>query len=78
MSGLTEDGRILLYLLKIMGVSGRQLLKDEMMERVATEPEAKKLLDAINTMERALGQLDRMTPDERKLLGFAPYPAEDK
>ena len=66
---MNEDAMILLYLLKILGPTGRQILKEMMMERVATELEAGKLLKAINKMEMALGQLDRMTDDERRKLG---------
>lgn len=72
MSRLTEDGVVLLYLLRIMGEKGRRILKEDLLNRVATEPEAKKLLDAINTMERAWGQLGRMTPEERKQLTETP------
>lgn len=70
MSELTEDGLILLYLLKILGPTGRQILKDDMMERCTAgdDPFAHKLLLAINKIERGLAQLAKMTPAEKEAL----------
>ena len=71
---MNEDTKILMYLLKILGPSGRQFLKDEMLERVTHEPKAGKLLNAINKIEMALGQLDRMSEEERMRKGLPPRP----
>jgi hypothetical protein len=46
----TEEAHF--YLLAIIGAEGRQILKDDLMERVADEPEAHLLLETINTYEQ--------------------------
>lgn len=74
----SEDTRILMYLLKILGPIGRQHLKNEMMIRAVTEPEAGPLLKVINKLERALGQLARMSDEERVLAGLNTTEAEDE
>jgi len=47
------------YLLAIIGAEGRQILKDDLMERVADEPEANLLLESINVYERLTAQARR-------------------
>ena len=69
---LSEDTLILIYLLKILGPRGRLHLKEEMMARIETEPEAHKLLTAINRIERGLSQIARMTDEERESKGLPP------
>ena len=75
---MKDAERTLLYLLKIFGPTGRQTLKDEMMERVATDGKvAHDLLEAINKLECGLGQLDRMSNDERQRLGLPLHTATE-
>jgi hypothetical protein len=63
----------LLYLLHLLSPMGRQAIKDYLMEHIASEaPEARNLLDAINMFERTMGQLERMSDEERKRLGLPP------
>ena len=72
MNDMHEDTKLLIYLLKIMRPEGRQVLKDAMMERAGVEPEAGKLLRAINKVEMVLGQMNRMTDEERRGVGLPP------
>lgn len=65
----TPEGKALWYLLYLLGENGRGRLKPALLDAsVDGNEDAKILLDQINIFERALGQLDRMSPDERQAL----------
>ena len=75
---MTDHEMLLAYLLKIITPTGRQVIKDFLMEEIGKPDNemAGKLLNEINRVERAFGQLDRMTDEERRRMGIKPRGGE--